>query len=320
METKASYFEYLRYTKSLAWSKYLLEKSIPISDFNVNKKDNLVHIRSADHFFSPGDFPVFFDGYSKYCWKFLDNGFQFVFEQNEMFVKINELTIKVETLEELYIINEVFIENMYRIESKSDYIVFDIGMNVGITSLYFSQFDNIKAIYGFEPFKPTFECANVNVMLNKKYTSKIHLSNVGLSNADKSINLSFDPQNKGNVGIKNVGIYEGDTKQLEQIELKQASTSLQKIINEHPGNKIIVKLDCEGSEYDIIENLESASMLPAFNIFMIEWHKMDGYKSRLNNLIASLKKNGFVVFTIGSFDSEIGMIYALNSYSSNSES
>jgi FkbM family methyltransferase len=313
MNLDLEYLKYLRYTKSLAWSKFLLKKSIPINDFYCSKKDNKVYIRSVKHFFSHGDFPFFFEGYKTYCWKFIDSGFQFVFENNNMYLKINELTIKVETLEELFIINEVFLENVYKIESKSDYIIFDIGMNIGITALYLSQFDHIKKIYGFEPFKPTFDCAKDNIMLNKKYMSKIEPSNFGLSNSDQFVHLHFDPFNKGNVGIKNTIISEAEAKMEDRIELREASRTLQKIMNEHPAGKFLVKLDCEGSEYDIIENLVNYAMLPAFEVFMIEWHKIDGYKNRLHNLIKAFRENNFQVLTIGSLGNGTGMIYCIHS-------
>jgi FkbM family methyltransferase len=312
MNFSLEYFKYLRYTKSQEWSNFLFEKNIPIFDFNVSKKDNKVFIRSVNHFFSPEDFPVFFEGYSKYCWKFIDAGLLFVFEGKNMFVKINELTIKIETLEELFIINEVFLENMYRVESKAEYVVLDIGMNVGITSLYFSQFDNIKKIYAFEPLKPTFTCANANLILNKKYSPKVQAFNFGLSNKAQNIEVSFDPINKGNVGIKNAGITALSQKNVELIELREASKVLRQISEENPSTRFLVKLDCEGSEYDIFENLFSASMLPLFKIFIIEWHNMVGYKERLHNLINAFKECNFQVLTVGSLYNGTGMIYCFN--------
>lgn len=306
------FIKYFRYTKSLAWTNFLIKKSVPIHDFYLRKQDNKIFIRSVNHFFSYGDYPVFFDGYNDYCSKFVDNGIQFIFENNNMFLKINDITIKVETLEELFIINEVFLENMYKIESKSDYIAIDIGMNVGITSLYLSHFENIKKIYAFEPLRPTFDCAKVNLMLNQKYLPKIQASNFGLSNKNQIVEVIFNPLSKGNVGIKNSEIKTVAEKHVQKIELKEASNSLQEIIKNHPEAKFMVKLDCEGSEYDIVENLSGASMLPLFNIFMIEWHNMKGYKSRLINLINVFKDNNFLVLTIGSLDSGTGMIYCLN--------
>src|SRR4051794_17477273 len=104
MERNSGYFNYLRYTKNTVWSKYLFKKGIPINDFFYKKEDDTVYIRSVNHFFSRGEFPVFFDAYRLYCWKFLEHGFQFVFSNSNMYLKIKDLTFKVDTLQELYII------------------------------------------------------------------------------------------------------------------------------------------------------------------------------------------------------------------------
>ena len=309
MNKKFSAFKYLRYTKSFTWSRSLSKKGIPISDFSVDKKNNRVYIRSAKHYFSFGSFPVFFNGYSKYYWKITDFGGQFIFENDKMFVKINELSFRIETLEELFIINEVFLERMYKIESNSDYIVFDIGMNVGITSLYLSQFDNIKSIYSFEPLNPTYVCALSNISRNPKYANKIKVNNYGLSNVDKEIELDYDPNNRGNIGVKNTFVNNIKAKQIEKIQLRCASEVLKDFIQKNTEIKFIVKMDCEGSEYDIIEDLVKANMLSKFDIFMIEWHNMEAYKPRLLRLIDSFKEYSFRVLTVGNLEAEAGMIY-----------
>jgi len=307
MET--AIFNYLRYSKSLKWSRFLLSKSVPISDFRYDRGSDKVFIRSVNHSFSYGEFPVFFNGYNTYCEKFINNGFQFLFRENQFLLKIKELIFNIETLEELFIINEVFVDEVYSIESKSDYIVCDIGMNVGITSLYLSQFENIKYIYGFEPLRPTFESAEANLSLNKRFNRKITAYNFGLGNADKKIRINYDPQNKGNVGIKNLGRSVENALHVEEIELREASKSLKHITSAHPLCKFIIKMDCEGSEYDIVESLVNASMLREFNIFMIEWHRMEGYKNRINNLINCLKESNFLVLGPGDLDKVAGMIY-----------
>jgi FkbM family methyltransferase len=239
----------------------------------------------------------------------IDNGFTFSFNNNNIFLKKNGLNIRIETEEEFFIINEVFIENVYKIESNDDYIVCDIGMNVGITSLYFSQFENIKLIYGFEPLKPTFECAAHNFSLNKEHIAKIVPYNYGLSNADKTLLINYDPNNKGNVGIKNMHRILKEESSKEKIELKDASKALLEIISSHPSEKFLVKIDCEGSEYDIIENFESEAILRSVNIFIIEWHNMENHKVRVANMIQSFKNNNFLVVGPGDLDKVGGMIY-----------
>ncbi|MDB5200773.1 MAG: methyltransferase, FkbM family [Ferruginibacter sp.] len=306
MRSRKQLYKYLRYTKSFHWSEFLLEHNIPIRDFAIDKKTGSVFIRPVAHSFKKGEYPVFFQGYAVYAWKFLNNGFEFVFNDQGFFVRIKELLIRIDTLEELYIINEVFIENTYRIETTASYVAFDIGMNVGITSLFLSQSANVTKIYSFEPFGPTFKCAEENILRNPATNGKISFYNYGLSDADKTISLPYDSSNKGNVGIKNI---EGNSGALQTIELKNAAASLGPLIARHAGERIVAKIDCEGSEYDIIESLEKEELLPAFDILMIEWHALEGYKQRLLQMIESFKKNNFQVICVGSLDHEAGMLY-----------
>lgn len=305
-----SFARYFRYSKNIYWSKYLIEKGVPINDFTYDKKLHKVYIRSVETHFAVGNFPIFFDGYKKYCSKFLEFGFFFKFINNEMFLHYNQLVFKIETLEELFIINEVFLENTYKIESQNEYMVFDIGMNVGISSLFLSQFENIKKIYGFEPFQKTFNALCLNLSLNPVNAKKIKALNYGLSNENKFIQCQFDNENRGNVGIKNT-TFLTTSSLVEKVEFRNAAEILKTYLEKNDGLQKIIKLDCEGSEYDILESLVIANLLKEFDVFMIEWHRMDNYKIRLAIIIQAFKENNFIVLTIGSIEQEAGMLYCI---------
>ena len=305
-----NFLRYFRYTKNKYWSKFLIENGVQIPDFSYNKTSKKIYIRSVDAHFAVGEFPLFFKGYKKYCLKFIEFQFSFQFINKEMFLHKENLVFKIETLEELFIINEVFIENTYKINSQKEYVVFDIGMNVGIASLFFSQFNNIKKIYGFEPFEKTFKALSINLALNPVNNTKIEAFNYGLSNENKFMHCQFDNENRGNVGIKN-NDFITLTSVIEKVKFKNAAEVLEPYIKENYDMNKILKLDCEGSEYDILESLLSKNLVSEFDICIIEWHKMDNFKKRLFNIIEVLKKNNFIVLTIGSFQQEAGMIYCI---------
>ena len=75
---------------------------------------------------------------------------------------------------EKIITKEVFYKERYNWGGRNDrYVVFDIGMNVGIASLFFAQRNDVECVYGFEPFPVTYQRALENISLNVKLMKKI---------------------------------------------------------------------------------------------------------------------------------------------------
>ena len=57
----------------------------------------------------------------------------------------------------LYLIKEVFVKSEYKLNIAQESLLIDIGMNRAAASLLFATNKNIKKIYSYEPFKPTFD-------------------------------------------------------------------------------------------------------------------------------------------------------------------
>jgi hypothetical protein len=93
----------------------------------------------------------------------------------------------------------------------------------------------------------------------------------------------------------------------EGINIKCASETLLPFIEKIKanGNEIILKMDCEGSEYDIFESLSSAKILPDFNFIIVEWHYKDPEK-----IFTALRDAGFVFMAFDPQSKTAGMIYA----------
>lgn len=87
-----------------------------------------------------------------------------------------------------YLIKEIFEEGAYNfhIPTKKDIIVFDIGMNIGIASLFFAGRANVKKVYSFEPFAPTYEKAVRNFQMNSdEIKNKICPYQIALGNHEE---------------------------------------------------------------------------------------------------------------------------------------
>ena len=236
---------------------------------------------------------------------------QFEFDENErLIVKIGSLAYNIQTYEEFFILNEVFIHGVYNIETPGKFALIDIGMNVAITSLYFAGNADCLSIYSFEPFKLTFEQALFNMSLNPGIKNKINPANFGLGDTARQITVPYDKIIKGNMGINGIPSHSMRANQEilnDEIEIRNAAETLLPIIKliKETTDTIVLKVDCEGAEYEIFESFAASDLLSSFNAIIIEWHAKGP-----EPILTYLKESGFTIFAFDPASKSAGMIYA----------
>ena len=168
----------------------------------------------------------------------------------------------------------VFLKEEYNFLPVSGKIVVDVGANIGDSAIYFAN-KGASSIIALEPFPKNYETAKKNIELNQ-FSNKIKLYMAGCSS--KKGELVVDAKNASS-----------------QSELKKSETgtkipliTLEEIIKQEQIDSAILKIDCEGCEYDIILNSPD-EVLKKFTHIQIEYHY--GYK----NLKKHLEKHGFQV-------------------------
>ncbi|MDR3307063.1 MAG: FkbM family methyltransferase [Endomicrobium sp.] len=214
----------------------------------------------------------------------------------------------VNTYSDLYCILEVFYLTLYKINFNYNAIVIDIGLNIGTAAVFFAQNKNIEHIYAFEPFKETYEQAESNLNLNKALKDKITIYNYGLSGKDETKNalysskmtiyMSVLSENQKNFVSKKDMSY-------CTVVLKSADKEISDIIY-NTKRKIILKMDCEGSEYEIFDSLNRSGVLKRIDYIMLEWHNKGP-----NYILDRLKENGFTSFALSAVNPICGTIYAV---------
>ncbi len=224
-------------------------------------------------------------------------------------VTIRGLTYSIKSEEDLFILTEIFEHQCYNFQTSGETVVIDIGMNIGIASLFFASDPNVRHVYSFEPFKRTYELACANLRLNPTFEAKITPHNFGLAGQDSTQELPYIEERKGSLGVQ--GMPSNFTPaavdlNVQRIELREAAAVLRPIFAANPHANIVLKMDCEGSEYGIFENLAAAGMLGRFQAVMLEWHR-EGPRP----LRDALHEHGFEVFTFGDHPSQVGMLYAV---------
>jgi len=230
--------------------------------------------------------------------------------ENGLRLSFNKLCFNVESKEEFHILKEIFVNKDYNFLLDQKCIVIDIGANVGFSSLFFSQLENVQKIYAFEPVKDTYDLALLNFKQNS-INKVAEFNNFGLGNRERKENFLFNRQAKGNSGLRGTlspGYKNNKKAELRTVIIKKASEIIKLILSNNKEYKVVLKMDCEGAEYEIMEDLQENNLLEKIDIIMVEWHDHGAL-----NLEKQLVNNNFTIFS-RNLGSLTGMISALRNH------
>ncbi|MDO6413686.1 FkbM family methyltransferase [Sphingomonas sp. BIUV-7] len=197
------------------------------------------------------------------------------------------------SLDDLRFVGELFFENAYNFGVDRQTAVFDVGMNVGLAALHFARKAEVAEVHAFEPFPETFERAIANIALNPALSAKIKPHHVGLSDRDFDGPILINDKDDSGA-MTTVGVEGGVAVQLS---LRDAGPLLAPLIEDAIGRglEVILKVDCEGSEFAVFESLQRNGLLGKIRAFLVEWHSMFDGKTQ-ETLLAPLRQAGFLVF------------------------
>ena len=232
-----------------------------------------------------------------------------IVSSNEQYFRMTfqGISLDIHSYSNLGIAYELFIEKLYDFSfPKNNYIVLDIGMNVGIASLLFANNKNVEKVFSYEPFPNTFKEALSNIALNPSaITEKITANNAGVS--DKAAFLEVPQVESGDASGSVTsfmidGVLSNNT---VKVEVRDLVEDLMKIESSFPENPIFLKIDCEGEEYNIIPHLVQSSAIDKVDSMVIEWHQKGP-----DALISALNSKGFITMHKPHLLANCGLIYA----------
>jgi FkbM family methyltransferase len=194
---------------------------------------------------------------------------------SELILEIGSLTLQPRSAEDLFTLDEVFVRNTYAWTPPAPTVVLDIGMNVGFASLALASRPEVVAVYGYEPFAPTYALAMRNLAMNGSCASKIRPHNLGVAATDETRRLEYTADRRGSVGVFSLPAASRPVSGLssEPVELVRASAIVDKVKADFPNLPVAAKIDCEGAEYQIVAELAGAGRLQQLSALMIEWHR-----------------------------------------------
>jgi FkbM family methyltransferase len=191
------------------------------------------------------------------------------------------------------LIYEIFAQKAYLFSSTNHHpYIIDCGSNIGIATLFFNKLYPNAKILAFEPDPQTFVALQKNIADN-------HLTNVTAINKallDKQGIIEF-PQYDGLAGYPGMSLYIQNATQSPQRFVSITTDQLSHYID-RPID--LVKIDVEGAEGAIINDLTQAKKLEFIHEMIIEYHMRNTLPNEsLGSIIRTLEDNNFDVAVHG---------------------
>ena len=168
-------------------------------------------------------------------------------------------------------------------------VILDIGSNIGTSILFFHEKFPAARIYGFEPHPETFRILQENV----GSIPSVEIFNYALGAADAKISVTFDGADFSRFMINPGNTNWPGPVSTTECEVKHAGAVMK---NLGVTQADLIKIDCEGAEYDVLSSLPR-SLLEQCKWITGEMHDASGFE--LLALLAphfdlDLKKRMFV--------------------------
>ena len=226
-------------------------------------------------------------------------------DNDRLYIKFEDVVLAITSQSELYIIDEVFNNRCYNFQLPfgETVRVMDIGMNVGISAIFFAGLPYVKKVYGYEPFAKTLAQSQSNFNNNPERASKIEVNSFGLGLKEESLSVVYDASNSGmnSTLIEKPRAVKGTE---ELVNIKPAADIVDILTSEYPDDKFVLKIDTEGSEYLIFDSLFCKTLPEQVKVVMLEWHFQGAH-----TLEKALLTNGFAI-TSFELNANSGLIYA----------
>ena len=168
-------------------------------------------------------------------------------------------------------------------------VVIDIGAHIGRFCLpTFLKYPNIR-MYAFEPDVVNYNCLLRNISENYFDKSNFQVENIAVFNKTGNYNFSIGPESTQG-SLSEIGFFL-DSSHSNRVTVK--TKTLETIFNENHIEKCnLLKIDCEGSEYEIFYDLSKEIFQKIQNIYIEIHPTRDNQPETLKQL---LRANGFEI-------------------------
>lgn len=175
----------------------------------------------------------------------------------------------------------IFTQNFYSRLPVANKIVVDIGGNIGDSALLYASI-GAKKVVMLEPQPKFFEYASKNIKHNGM-SEKIQILNSALGGKKGHIKIDYEQSGKNfQIPLDN------------ETGISIPVLTLDEILSKYDEKSFILKMDCEGCEYDVILQT-SDEIIKKFDAILIEFH------SGCLDITKKLESLGFKITVLNSW-------------------
>jgi FkbM family methyltransferase len=203
-------------------------------------------------------------------------------EVNQKLFDFNFTAYDYDTIRFLF--TEIFLSTDYYFKHhNTSPRIIDCGANIGMAILYFKKLYPDAHIMAFEPNPDCFALLEKNITQNN--FSNVQLFNIGLTKHKEEIDF-FIGNTKGSLKGSILEARGGDRKIVVKTD------KLSSFIGSHKFD--LIKIDIEGSELEVIEDLVYEGKLTQTERYAIEYHhRIKGAKSNMSQFIKPFEEHNF---------------------------
>ena len=182
----------------------------------------------------------------------------------------------------LSLFEDMFLNDEYFVRLPKNPSIIDLGSEIGMSVCYFKSIYPEAKINAFEPDPESFRLLTDNVKNNNM--KKVSLHNLAVANMKGRTSFFIDPVVDGSL-----------TMSLSSSRQKRKVTVQVGLLSEYiKGPVDLLKIDIEGAELAVINNLVSSKKLSYINHMIIEYHHhIDPRINILSQLLTQLEKAGY---------------------------
>lgn len=179
---------------------------------------------------------------------------------------------------------QIFVNGDYFFVSKNaGPFILDCGSNIGMSIVFFKALYPKAKIIGFEPEESTYALLEKNIASND--FKEVQLHQVALGMEDATISFFVDPETPGSLAMSTIR-----SRSLNKeivVRQRKLSTYIDREVD-------LLKLDVEGAELAVLQDLVSTGTITRINQMIVEYHhNIHKNQEAFSSFLGQLEKSGF---------------------------